>query len=120
MKRIMINNLNKYMNEKVNIKGWVHRVRKLKSITFLILRDRTGLVQCVIENNLIDINLLKLESVVSITGNVKESNNKLNPYEISAENIEIINSCMEELPIELKQNNLEINLETMLNNRVLA
>lgn len=120
MERIMINKLNEYINKSVNIKGWIHRVRKLKSITFLILRDRTGLVQCVLENNLIDANLLKLESVVSINGEVRESKNNLNPFEISVESINIINSCKEELPIEINQNNLEVNLDTMLNNRVLS
>ncbi|CEQ20166.1 aspartate--tRNA ligase AspS [[Clostridium] sordellii] len=120
MERIMINKLNEYINKSVNIKGWIHRVRKLKSITFLILRDRTGLVQCVLENNLTDINSLKLESVVSINGEVRESKNNLNPFEISVESINIINSCKEELPIEINQNNLEVNLDTMLNNRVLS
>ncbi|CEQ24004.1 aspartate--tRNA(Asn) ligase [Paraclostridium sordellii] len=120
MERIMINKLNEYINKSVNIKGWIHRVRKLKSITFLILRDRTGLVQCVLENNLIDTNSLKLESVVSIDGEVRESKNNLNPFEISVESINIINSCKEELPIEINQNNLEVNLDTMLNNRVLS
>lgn len=120
MERIMINKLNEYINKSVNIKGWIHRVRKLKSITFLILRDRTGLVQCVLENNLIDANSLKLESVVSINGEVRESKNNLNPFEISVESINIINSCKEELPIEINQNNLEVNLDTMLNNRVLS
>ncbi|WP_338660957.1 aspartate--tRNA(Asn) ligase [Paraclostridium sordellii] len=120
MERIMINKLNEYINKSVNIKGWIHRVRKLKSITFLILRDRTGLVQCVLENNLIDANSLKLESVVSIDGEVRESKNNLNPFEISVESINIINSCKEELPIEINQNNLEVNLDTMLNNRVLS
>lgn len=120
MERIMINKLNEYINKSVNIKGWIHRVRKLKSITFLILRDRTGLVQCVLENNLIDVNSLKLESVVSINGVIRESKNNLNPFEISVESINIINSCKEELPIEINQNNLEVNLDTMLNNRVLS
>ena len=120
MERIMINKLNEYINKSVNIKGWIHRVRKLKSITFLILRDRTGLVQCVLENNLIDANSLKLESVVSINGEVRESKNNLNPFEISVESINIINSCKEELPIEINQNNLEVNLDTMLNNRGLS
>ena len=64
MKRIMINELNNYINEKVQIKGWVHRIRKLKSITFIILRDRTGLVQCVANNEEINASETKLESVV--------------------------------------------------------
>lgn len=120
MKRIMINELSCYMNEKVQIKGWVHRIRKLKLITFIILRDRTGLVQCVASNAEININEIKLESVVSIIGTIKESNNKFNMFEISIENLSIINNSLEELPIEINKENLEVNLDTMLNNRMLS
>lgn len=120
MKRIMINELSYYMNEKVQIKGWVHRIRKLKSITFIILRDRTGLVQCVASNADININEIKLESVVSIIGTIKESNNKFNMFEISIKNLSIINNSLEELPIEINKENLEVNLDTMLNNRMLS
>lgn len=120
MKRIMIDKLNEYIDKEVKIEGWVHRIRCLKAITFLILRDRTGLVQCVIDNELVKSDMIKLESVVSITGNVKESNNKLNKFEIEVNNLETTNNCKNELPIEINKENLNINLDTMLNNRVLS
>lgn len=120
MKRIMIDKLNEYIDKEVKIEGWVHRIRCLKAITFLILRDRTGLVQCVIDNELVKSDMIKLESVVAITGNVKESNNKLNKFEIEVNNLETTNNCKNELPIEINKENLNINLDTMLNNRVLS
>lgn len=120
MERVTIENLERYIGEKILIKGWVHRVRKLKAITFLILRDRTGLVQCIVDNNFIDISSLKLESVISIEGLLKEGNNTLNPFEVLIENIEVLNEVQEELPIEINKKELEVNLDTMLNNRVLS
>ena len=33
--------------QQVTIAGWLHRKRQLKSVTFLIIRDRTGLAQVV-------------------------------------------------------------------------
>lgn len=60
MKRILINKLNNYIENEVKIEGWVHRIRVLKSITFVILRDRTGLVQCVIDNKLVNLEDIKL------------------------------------------------------------
>lgn len=63
---------------------------------------------------------LRLESVVEIEGLVKSSKNKLNPFEILVENIEFLNAVEEELPIEINKENLEVNLDTMLNNRVLS
>ena len=120
MKRIMVNELNNYINEKVQIKGWVHRIRKLKSITFIILRDRTGLVQCVANNEHINASETKLESVICIIGTVLESKNNLNSFEVSVEKFNILNSSLEELPIEINKENLEVNLDTMLNNRMLS
>lgn len=120
MKRILINRLNNYIENEVKIEGWVHRIRVLKSITFVILRDRTGLVQCVIDNKLVNLEDIKLESVVSIKGIVKENKNKLNNFEIEVIKFEVISKCKDELPIEINKEDLNINLVTMLNNRVLS
>lgn len=120
MKRRLVNELNSCINNKVNIQGWVYKVRKLKSISFVILRDRSGLVQCIVDNSKIDISNIRLESVVSVTGEVKESNNKLNFFEIVVEEIEVINNSINELPIEVNKEFLECNLDTMLSNRVLS
>lgn len=120
MKRIMINELESYLESKVIIKGWVERIRKLKAITFLILRDRSGKVQCVLDNEVAENFNLRLETVVEIEGVVKSSKNKLNPFEVLIEDINILNAVEEELPIEINKENLEVNLDTMLNNRVLS
>ncbi|RII33005.1 aspartate--tRNA(Asn) ligase [Clostridium chromiireducens] len=120
MQRTMINELYKKINKNVEIKGWVHKIRKLKAITFIILRDRTGLVQCVVENSKIKDIDIKLESVVSINGRVGENNNKLNSFELNIEDINVISSCDEQLPIEINKENLDVNLDIMLNNRMLS
>ncbi|MBB6698346.1 aspartate--tRNA(Asn) ligase [Clostridium algidicarnis] len=120
MERTMVSELENHISKRVEIKGWVYRVRKLKSITFIILRDRTGFVQCVVENSHMDISGVKLESVVSVIGEVKESNNTFNAFEVLIEKFQVINSSTSELPIEINKNELDINLDTMLNNRVLS
>ncbi|WP_426351130.1 aspartate--tRNA(Asn) ligase [Alloiococcus sp. CFN-8] len=120
MDRKLVSELKAAINERVCIKGWVHRIRKLKSITFLILRDRSGLVQCIVDNSETNLSEITLESVVAIIGTVKEANNRLNPFEIQVESLEIINKVKEELPIEINKETLEVNLDTMLNNRVLS
>lgn len=119
MKRILIKYIPNFIEKEIKIEGWLYRVRRLKSITFLVIRDRSGLVQCVIENNNIDLSSLKLESVVSIVGLAKKSNNSLNPFEILVESFEIISEA-HELPIELNKKELDVNLDTILNNRAIS
>lgn len=119
MKRTMINRLGKSIGEKIFILGWVHRVRILKNISFLIIRDRSGMVQCVVDKG-IDLNNLTNESVVEITGVAKEGKNSLNNFEVIVESINLISKVEELLPIEINKNSLDISLETLLNNRVLS
>lgn len=119
MKRIIVSEINKFINKKIKVEGWIYRIRKLKEITFIVIRDRSGLVQCVVENKYSNLVNLKLESVVSIIGEEKESKNSLNPFEIVVEKIEIINEA-EELPIEINKKDINLSLETILNNRPLS
>ena len=44
MQRILSTELTAHVGETVTVAGWVHRRRLLKSVAFLILRDRAGLV----------------------------------------------------------------------------
>ena len=46
--RVMAAGLPAHVGERVMIAGWLHRRRELKSVTFLIIRDRTGLAQVVL------------------------------------------------------------------------
>jgi nondiscriminating aspartyl-tRNA synthetase len=45
--RILSTQLPAHIGEKVTIAGWLHRRRELKSVTFLVIRDRAGLAQVV-------------------------------------------------------------------------
>ena len=46
--RVLASELAEHVGERVTIAGWLHRKRELKSVTFLVIRDRTGLVQVVL------------------------------------------------------------------------
>ncbi|MBM7871006.1 nondiscriminating aspartyl-tRNA synthetase [Clostridium pascui] len=120
MKRVLVEQLKNHIDEEVLIKGWVARIRKLKSVTFLIIRDRTGLVQCIATNEFMEARSIKLETVVSIIGSVVEGNNSYNPFEVQIKSMEILSQVTEELPIEINKKDLEVNLDVMLNNRVLS
>ena len=46
--RVLAADLPAHVGEKVRMAGWLHRRRELKSVTFLIVRDRSGLAQVVL------------------------------------------------------------------------
>jgi nondiscriminating aspartyl-tRNA synthetase len=46
--RVLSADLPEHVGERVTIAGWLHRRRELKSVTFLIIRDRSGLAQVVL------------------------------------------------------------------------
>ncbi|GAA96961.1 uncharacterized protein L969DRAFT_90369 [Mixia osmundae IAM 14324] len=58
---------------RVRVFGWVHRLRQQSGLTFLVLRDGTGYLQCVLSGKLIetyDSLTLNLEASVEITGTI--------------------------------------------------
>lgn len=118
MKRILVTELKNYINEEVLIKGWVFKIRKLKAFSFVIIRDRSGFVQTVINNSLLPASFT-LESTVEITGKVVAGKNDFNFFEVQVTAIRVL-SLAQELPIEINKPELEVNLGTMLNNRVLS
>ncbi len=109
MKKVYNETINmKSLGKTVTLAGWVAKKRDLGGLLFIDLRDRTGLIQLVInpENKNYELaNSLKNEYVIEVTGKVLERSNK-NPnlktgdIEIDVETIEILNTC-EELPFPI-------------------
>ena len=69
--RVLASELAAHAGENVTVAGWLHRKRQLKSITFLVVRDRTGLAQAVLcgdEAAAACVADLPEETVISIAG----------------------------------------------------
>lgn len=92
MKRTLVLETTKKINKEVLLKGWVGSIRDHGKITFLDLRDRTGLIQCVGEG----LPKVSPEDVVQITGKVVKRPEKL------------INKNLETGKVELQINKLKI------------
>jgi len=96
MKRTdMCNNITeKYLGQIITVCGWVHKKRNLGQLIFISLRDRTGLVQLVINQDnkkLFDLaHDIKSEFVIQATGKViSRTQENINP-ELNTGKIEIL------------------------------
>ena len=106
MERTLIENLNQHLDEQVTVKGWLQTLRDQKNMQFLILRDRTGLVQVAHfkkgNQDLAEtISTLGTESALTITGKVvKNEVVKLGGLEIQLEDLTVEGAAETPLPFE--------------------
>ncbi|MBU0471664.1 MAG: asparagine--tRNA ligase [Nanoarchaeota archaeon] len=80
---------NKGESKDVNVRGWVHRLRKQKDNIFLTLRDSTGIIQCILPFTE-EYNKVTIESSVEISGNLIKDERSPSGYEIHANNMNIV------------------------------
>lgn len=118
--RTELKNLQKNVGKEVCVMGWVHRIKRLKSVVFIVLKDRTGLVQCACHVDAAYLEHLSLESVVKVNGLVKASKNDIQEVEIQVDALEVINVAQSPLPIQVNGQILDVQLDTLLNHRVLS
>lgn len=108
MEKIFIKDLKKHDGFEVTLNGWVYNVRSIGKIWFLILRDGTGMLQCVVVKNDVDADTFKKEEVltqessVSITGIVRLEKRSTGGVELGVKSIEI-HQIAEEYPISPKE-----------------
>ena len=99
--RTLIKDTLENVDKQVLLKGWVATKRDHGKLTFIDLRDRTGIVQCVGFGKMGE---LSVESVVEIVGTVKKRPERMiNPHietgtvEVSVDDYKILNKA-EEMP----------------------
>lgn len=121
MKRLLIRDMG-HTDGNVLVMGWVQDIRILKNISFIVLRDSTGLAQITLKKDAVSdyesIVSVNRESVISVTGRiVKDSMSKTGP-EILASSVEILNRAEAPLPLGVSDP-VKADLETRLNHRFL-
>lgn len=110
------------VGEKVRLEGWVNTVRDHGKISFIDLRDRSGVIQCVGAN----LERVSPESVIEIIGVVAKRPEKLvnekiktGGVEIQIESLKLISSAAE-LPFDMGTEDLNLDLPNLLDYRALT
>ncbi len=100
-----ISEAKKLIGKEVIVAGWVHELRDIGKIKFLVLRDKTGLIQIIVKKGLVPDSVLEnfkfnREDVVSIVGTLQE--NKIAPggVEIIPKEITLLGSIEKKLPVD--------------------
>lgn len=106
----------------VTVAGWVHEIRDLGGLVFIILRDREGFLQITLPKKVVDAEMFKKakkisrESVIKIDGIVKKEEKAPNGFEIIPRTLEILNESQTPLPLEVTEK-VPADLDTRLDNR---
>ncbi|MCH2453129.1 MAG: aspartate--tRNA(Asn) ligase [Halobacteriales archaeon] len=92
--------------DEITVVGWVHEVRDLGGLTFLLLRDRSGILQVKFEKETLSSETLSIldqlyrESVVLLTGTVVPEKRAPTGIEMVPETIEILSLSDPNLPLD--------------------
>jgi nondiscriminating aspartyl-tRNA synthetase len=116
MERIRTTELAAHAGEPVMLKGWLHRLRQLSDVSFLILRDGYGTAQIVVEDAALRAELAALcpETVLVVQGNAVAEAQAPDGVEIHEPRIEVLNATQEAPPFDLYRPTLKSPLPTLL------
>ncbi len=123
MSRTLAKNVKDNTGSIVTVQGWIHKKRLLGGLTFINVRDRSGLVQAVVEDKheVEKLRGLQIGTVIAVTGNAVEEPRAPGGAELHKPTIEVLVPVTDEPPIEIDKpiSHKPENLDTLFEYRVL-
>ncbi|MFC2133611.1 asparagine--tRNA ligase [Bacteroidota bacterium] len=114
--KVYVKELSKYVDQEVTLKGWLYNKRSSGKVQFLILRDGTGLLQCIVFKGNVSEEIfnaagsLTQESSFEVTGKIKKEDRAPGGYELDATDLKVI-QVSKEYPITPKEHGVEFLLD---------
>lgn len=106
--------LAEYIGESIKIHGSVYKIRKMKGFSFVLLRTKRNVIQCVAAEK---IELPREESCVMVTASVVKESRSKTGYELHIESVETLSTPMEVSPIVINQKMVNTSIENVLDFR---
>lgn len=109
---VRIQNIGEFIEQEVTIKGWLYNKRSSGKLRFLLVRDGSATIQCIVSKNDIpaevfeNCDLLTQESSIEVTGRVSRDERSPLGYEIQVSNLSIV-QIAEEYPISKKEHGVD-------------
>jgi nondiscriminating aspartyl-tRNA synthetase len=110
--------------ELITIMGWIHEIRDLGGIIFILLRDRDGIIQVTapskkISNELFaQIRMFRKESVLAVKGTVQGSSKAPGGVEVIPAEFKLLNQSEQPLPLDPTEK-VRAEIDTRLDSRFL-
>jgi asparaginyl-tRNA synthetase len=111
-----VSELRDHAGRSVTVRGWVSTTRSSGKIAFLVLRDGTGVVQCVLSKNEVadpvwqTFQALTQEATVAVTGTVREEARSPGGYEMGATDLQLLGASPD-FPITPKEHGTQFLFE---------
>jgi nondiscriminating aspartyl-tRNA synthetase len=122
--RTLVRELINHNDQTVTVEGWLHKRRLLGGLNFIVVRDRTGIVQILIEEKAETEKLrgLQVGTVLRATGKVLQDERAPGGVELHEPKLEIMVPVTEEPIIEIDKaiSHKPEHLETLFDNRVIS
>lgn len=109
-----------HVAQPVLLRGWVHRLRTLGKTTFLVLRDCSGLAQCVLPTARLRGTQLKSEDTVEVHGTVRHDGRARSGIEVEVDSLRVLNLAAQHLPFTAASSLEAVGIDTLIECRPLA
>ncbi len=120
MQKVMISNIGPFIGEVLTLRGWVYHIRTLSKTTFIVLKDCTGVVQCVASTEYLKNFIVNLDYAIEIVGKVRSDARAKCGYEVDVLTLKILNETKSILPFNASSNIAEVSQEVILDYRPLS
>jgi nondiscriminating aspartyl-tRNA synthetase len=124
MKQLLVRELSAHTGKSVTVRGWLHKRRDLGGLAFIVLRDRSGLVQAVVKDEAEKAKLDGLHNgtVLRISGQVTDEPRAVGGVELHEPKLEILTPVTEVMPIEIDKpiDHKSENFDTLFENRAIS
>jgi nondiscriminating aspartyl-tRNA synthetase len=119
MERVLSSELRAHVGRRVRIAGWLHHQRRLSKLSFVLVRDRAGLAQVVVDAPDEVANLLP-ETVLEVEATIVASEQAPGGVELHAPVFTVLAEPAEAPPVELRRPELKEQLPTILDHAPVA
>ncbi|HVM14034.1 MAG TPA: OB-fold nucleic acid binding domain-containing protein [Egibacteraceae bacterium] len=122
MKRTMAAAFESRVGERVRLSGWVHHQRHLAQLSFLLLRDVSGIAQTIVEEESVRAGAAALlpETVIDIEGDVVAAPQAPGGFELHRPSITVLSEPEASPPFEMRRANLTASLPSLLDHAALS